>query len=124
MELRYLSFDYSEDTEGTGSFEAMASIWAEQVPAVQAEIVSVLDWAHQAFPDTRAPVAEGGDWDYDLHGLREFSATDQLSYDAATRQLSVQSGPAGKPRHTFTLLLSASPAFSEQFRQRFDLDAC
>ncbi|MEO6320017.1 MAG: hypothetical protein ABIR56_05090, partial [Polaromonas sp.] len=90
MALQYLSFDYSEDTAGTGTFEAMASTWPEQVAAVQVEIVSVLDWSYQAFPDTRGPVAEGGDWDYDLHGLREFTAPELITYDAATGSLDVQ----------------------------------
>lgn len=122
MALHYLSFDYSEDTEGTGSFEAMASIWAEQLPALHAEVECVLNWAHQAFHGTRGPVAEGCDWDYDLHGLREFTAADQISYDAATRRLSVSGGAPGKPRHTLTLLLSGNAAFCDLFRQRFGLD--
>jgi hypothetical protein len=122
MTLHYLSFDYSEDTEGVGSFEAMASTWPEQVPAVHAEIVRVLDWAHDAFPDARGPVAEGGDWDYDLHGVREFTAPEQLGYDAATRQLAVQAGSPGKPRHTVTLLVSGTEAFCSAFRQAFWLE--
>ncbi len=122
MALHYLSFDYSEDTEGVGSFEAMASTWPEQVPAVQAEIVRVLDWAHQAFPATRGPVAEGCDWDYDLHGLREFSVPEQIGYNAATRQLAVQAASPGKPRHAVTLLLSGTDEFCTAFRLEFDLD--
>lgn len=43
MLLHYLNFDYSEDTEGTGTFEAMASVWPDQVAAVHAEIVVVRD---------------------------------------------------------------------------------
>ena len=122
MTLQYLSFDFSEDTEGTGTFEAMASTWPEQVAAVQAEVVRVLRWAHQAFPGTRGPVAEGGDWDYDLHGVREFTAPDRITYNVATGSLDVQAGTPGKPRHTLTLLLSGTDAFCDAFRQRFELD--
>ena len=121
--LHYLSFDCSEDAEGMVSFEAMASVRGEQLPALQSEIVRVLDWAHHAFPGQRGPVADGGDWDYDLHGLREFTAADQISYDPATRQLSVQGGAPSKARHTVTLLVSGSREFSEMFRQQFGLDA-
>ena len=39
MTLDYLDFDYSEDTEGVGVFDAMASTGAEQVAAVRAEVV-------------------------------------------------------------------------------------
>jgi hypothetical protein len=122
MTLNYLSFDYSEDTEGTGSFEAMASVWPEQVAALQAEVVKVLDWAHGAFPGSRGPVAEGCDWDYDLHGMREYSVPEQIAYDAATRRLTAEAGPPGKPRHTLTLLLSGNDGFCLAFRQAFGLD--
>ena len=122
MALQYLSFDYSEDTEGTGTFEAMASTWPEQVGAVQAEIVRVLDWASQAFPGRRGPVAEGGDWDYDLHGVREFTAPERITYDAATGSLDVQAATPGKPRHTVTLLLSGTDEFCSAFRQAFGLE--
>jgi hypothetical protein len=121
MRLDYLSFDYSEDTDGTGTFDAMASVWPEQVAAVHAEIVRVLDWAHGAFPGTRGPVAEGGEWDYDLHGVREFTAPEQLRYDAASRTLTAQAGSPGKPRHTVTLLVSGTDAFCSALRQAFGL---
>ena len=38
MTLDYLDFDYSEDEEGTGTWDAMASVKAERVPALAAEI--------------------------------------------------------------------------------------
>ena len=119
MALQYLSFDFSEDTEGTGVFEAMASTWPEQVAAVQAEVVRVLQWAHHAFPGTRGPVAEGGDWDYDLHGVREFTAPERITFNPANGLLDVQAGAPGKPRHTLTLLLSGTDAFCDAFRQAF-----
>ena len=122
MALQYLSFDYSEDPEGVGSFEAVASTWPEQVAAVHAEIVRVLSWAHQAFSDTRGPVADGGDWDYDLHAAREFTQPEQMDYDAATCTLAIQAGSAGKPRHTVTLLVSGMGEFCSAFRQAFGLE--
>jgi hypothetical protein len=42
LSLRYLNFDYAEGTDGTGTLEAVASIWPEQAPAVHGEIVQVL----------------------------------------------------------------------------------
>ena len=125
MQLHYLNFDYSEDTEGTATFEAMASVWPDQVAAVHAEIVAVLDWAHQAFPGLRGlhdTLADGGQWDYDLHGVCEFTAPQQLRYDAATRQLTAQLEAPGQPRHTVTLLLSASAEFGAAFSQALELE--
>ena len=122
MTLSYLDFEYGEDTEGVGTLEAVASTWPEQVPAVQAEIREVLDWAHATFAGRRGPVGEGGDWDYDLQGMREFTAPETLRYDETSRQLAVQLGPAGKPRHTVTVSLSGTAGFCAAFRQQFGLD--
>ena len=69
----------------------------------------------------RGPVAEGGDWDYDLHSVREFTAPEQISYDAATGSLTMQAGIPAKPRHTVTLLVSARDEFCSAFRQAFGL---
>lgn len=123
MSLRYLHFDYAEGTDGTGTLEAMASVWPEQVQAVHAEVVQALAWAHAEFPGRRGPLDEGFDWDYDLHGVQELTAPEVLRYDEQTCQLRVLAGPAGKPRHTLTLSLGGTPAFCEVFIQRFGLGA-
>ena len=120
--LAYLEFDYHEDGAGVGSFEAMASVWPPQLPALLAEITEVLDWAHAGFHGDRGPVEEGHDWDYELQGSQEVTAPQTLHYDQARGRLELSLGPAGAPRHTLTLTLSGSPAFCEAFRQRFGID--
>jgi len=122
MDLNYLDFDYSEDSEGVGTFDAMASTWPDQVAAVQAEVAQVLDWAHASFPDRRGPLDEGGEWDYDLQGQQEFSAPEIIAYDEVARRFTVQVGPAGRPRHTVTLAISGTAAFCAAFREQFGLD--
>lgn len=122
MDLNYLDFDYGEDSEGVGTFDAMASTWPEQVAAVHAEIAQVLDWAHANFPDRRGPLDEGGEWDYDLQGQQEFSASEAIAYDEVARRFTVQVGPAGRPRHTVSLSISGTAAFCAAFRERFGLD--
>lgn len=121
MSLRYLHFDYAEGTDGVGTLEAMASTWPEQVQAVHAEVVQVLEWAHAEFAGRRGPLDEGFDWDYDLHGVQELTVPEGLHYDEQTHRLSVEAGPAGKPRHTLTLSLGGTPAFCAAFIQRFGL---
>jgi hypothetical protein len=121
MTLHYLDFDYSEDTGGIGTFEAMASTGALQLPALQAEIARVLDWAHAAFAGTRGPVDEGGEWDYDLQAQQEFTVPEHMAYDPDTRRFSVHPGTAGMPRHTVTLSLSGTGGFCDAFRQQFGL---
>ncbi len=101
MSLQFLDFDYSEDGQGGGSFDAMASVRQAQLAAVRAEIAEVLDWAETTFAGQRAPLDEGGEWDMDL----------QERLDGAT-----------PPWHVLTLAISSSAAFCAAFRQRFGMD--
>ncbi len=66
MTLHYLIFDASDDSEGTGSWEAMASVRAADVPAVLAEVQAVLTAAERHAPGPRGPLDEGGVWDADV----------------------------------------------------------
>jgi hypothetical protein len=122
MALNYLDFDYCEDEQGWGTFDAVASTQAPQVAAVQAEIAQVLDWAHTAFPNLRAPLDEGGEWDFNLQGQQEWSAHEVLHYHPQTHQFSSHLNPAGPARHTVTLSLSGSVQFCDALRQQFGLD--
>lgn len=63
--LQFLIFDASDDGEGTGSWEAMASVRAADLPAVLAEVQTVLDAANSDAPGPRGPLDEGGAWDTD-----------------------------------------------------------
>ena len=65
MTLQYLIFDASDDGEGTGTWDAMASVRAEHLPAVRKEVQTVLAWAEAHSPGLRAPLDEGGAWDAD-----------------------------------------------------------
>lgn len=120
--LHYLSFDYSEDEHGHGSFEAMASVPTHRVGGLHEEIAMVLDWAHEAFADMRGPLEEGGEWDYHLEGQQEWSANETIRYDEVTGRFRSQLSTPGEPRHTVTLSVSGSAQFCEAFRERFGLD--
>ncbi len=71
MSLQYLMFDASDDGEGNGSWEAMASVRAPQLPALRAEVQAVLAWAQAHSPGQRGPLEEGGVWDADQHTQTE-----------------------------------------------------
>ena len=120
MTLNYLDFDYSEDTEGVGVFDAMATVGAQQVGALHAEIEQVLAWAHDAFRGRRGAVGEGGEWDYDLQGMQEVTVPETLEFDENARQLHVRAGPAVAPRHTVTVAISGTPDFCAAFRDQFE----
>ena len=97
--MNFLEFDYSEDPQGGGLFDAMAAVRPDQVAAVRADIAQVLDWAHAAFPEMRAPLDEGGEWDFDLQEQEEDDRW-----------------------HRLTLSVSGSPQFCAAFRQRFEAE--
>ncbi|UVH60146.1 hypothetical protein NWF24_12255 [Variovorax paradoxus] len=99
-ELRYLDFDYSEDTEGHGTFDAMASTTPDKTPEVQAEIAQVLAWAEATFPNARGALEEGAMWDYDLQQMQEEDARFV----------------------THTLSLSGTADFCAALREQFALD--
>jgi hypothetical protein len=65
MPPHYLIFDASDDGEGTGSWEAMASVRSANLPAVLAEVQYVLAWAEKHSPGQRGPLDDGGAWDAD-----------------------------------------------------------
>lgn len=66
MNLQYLIFDASDDGEGTGTWEAMASVRAADLPAVLAEAQAVLAAAERRAHGPRGPLDEDGVWDADV----------------------------------------------------------
>ena len=119
--LDYLDFDVSDEADGSCSFDAMASVGPQQLAAVHAEIIDVLDWAHAAFAGQRAPLDDGGAWDFDLQSLQEWSVPETLTYDEASGSLHVHAGAPGAPRHTVSLSIVGSADFCDAFRAQFDL---
>lgn len=120
MALDYLDFDYSEDEEGTGTWDAMASVSAARVPALAAEIEQVLLWASRDFTGRQGAIDEGGDWDYDLQAQDDAGATLPVSFDARSGSLQLAASATG--RTTVTLSLSGSSWFGEALRSAFELD--
>ena len=75
MPLQYLIFDASDDGADTGTWEAMASVQAEQLPRLMGEVQQVLDWACAHSPGPRGPLDDGGVWDADVHTQQDGSRT-------------------------------------------------
>ena len=121
MTLHFLDFDYSEDEEGTGTFDAMASAAPAQVAALHAEVAAILAWAHAHFPDTCGPSEDGGVWQYDLQGVQEVATPVALDFDAALGRMIAKPGNPSPPRFTLTLSLSGNADFCVALRQAFDL---
>ena len=124
MTLDYLDFDYSEDEEGTGTWDAMASVKAERVPALAAEIAQLLRWANQQFSGRQGAAEDGFDWDYDLQLAEDSAAQGHIGFDESSRSLRVDVHPGVMPasRHTVTLTVSGTPVFCRALREAFGLD--
>lgn len=121
MHLNYLDFDYSEDADGTGTLDAMASVSPAQVPALHAEISAVLAWAHGQWPEACAPLEDGGVWHYDLQGSQESSVPLALLYDEAAGTIHSTAGTPGPPRTTITFTLSGTADFCAALRNDFNI---
>jgi hypothetical protein len=119
MQLQYLDFDFSDEDTGRGSFDAMASVLPDRLPALLAEIAAVLRWAVGAFGPGGA-LGDEGEWDYDLQGVIEPGAPLTISFDQGSGEVSLTPA-SGTARTTLTLTLSGSAAFCEAFRERFEV---
>ena len=122
MTLSYLDFNYSEDEDGLGTFDAMASVSLAQLPALHAEISAVLAWAHLHWPDACGPSEDGGEWQYDLQGVQEVSTPLVLTWDGTARQLHAEAGSPALPRTTLTLTVSGSADFCAALREAFAIE--
>jgi hypothetical protein len=118
MQLHYLDFDFSDEDTGRGSFDAMASVLPDRLPALLAEIAAVLDWATGAFGPGGA-LEDEGEWDYEVQGIIEPGTPLKVTYDEGSGEVSLVPAAAAA-RTTLTVTLSSSPAFCEAFRERFE----
>lgn len=127
MTLPYLDFDYSEDTEGNGNFDAMASVTNDRQGALYADILEVMHWACSHFGAPDCAIEDGGAWLYDLQAALDDTAPQPLEFDASRGTLQPQplastSAPQGHHRLTITFSLSGNATFCEAFRSRFAVD--
>jgi len=113
MPLDYLIFDPTDEEDGACSFDALASVLPDRLPALLREVQAVLAWAQGAFG---GPDADG-EWDYELQATDEGGELVAISYDAARTQVAVPQPPAG--RITLGLTVRGSAAFADAFRAAF-----
>lgn len=118
-ELHYLDFDFSDEESGRGSFDAMASVLPDRLPALLAEIAAVLQWAFGTFEAGGAEEDES-EWGYELQGVAEPDTPLNAVYDEDRGAVTLTPDSA-QARTTLTLTLSGSPAFCDAFRERFGL---
>ena len=121
MELQFLDFDVSEDADGSVVFDALASVPAAQLARLHGEVKAVLGWAYQAFPGARAPLDDGGEWDFLLDGAIETRTPQALRYDSDTGEIASEAGTPGPGRFSISLAISGTAAFGEALREAFGI---
>ncbi|NML16797.1 hypothetical protein [Azohydromonas caseinilytica] len=122
MELQYLTFDFSEADDGSGGFDAMASVPPRALPALEEEIAQVLDWAYAHFPEGPGPLDESFTWDVDLQATSESSTQQRVRYVPGARRFERESMGSETLRHTLTLTLAGNADFCAAFRDAFIRD--
>ncbi|MDH0381248.1 hypothetical protein [Comamonas aquatica] len=122
MALDYLDFDYSEDEDGNGTWDAMASVADSRWAALLEEVRQVLHWASHDFRGRRAPLEDGGDWDYDLSAQDDdHGCALRIRWDRAGDAVQAEAPKPGG-YGTVTLTLTGNTAFGDALRQAFDLE--
>ncbi|MBE7941092.1 MULTISPECIES: hypothetical protein [Ramlibacter] len=119
MELHYLDFEFSDEAQGRGSFDALASVAPVRLPALLAEVSAVLRWAARHFGPAGA-LEDEGDWDFDLQAHAEpGGAALALEATGDTGEWRLAAGAQPWDRCTLGLTLGGSEGFCRAFREAF-----
>lgn len=122
MALDYLDFEYSEDEDGNGTWDAMASVADSRWSALLEEVRQVLHWANHSFRGHRAPLDEGGDWDFDLSAQDDDNGRAlRVRWNGQSASMEADTPQAGSYT-TLTLTLTGNAAFGEALRHAFELE--
>ncbi|VTU13678.1 hypothetical protein [Variovorax sp. RA8] len=115
MPLEYLLFDMTDEETGACSFDAMASVLADRLPALIHEVETVLAWACRNF-GAPSSVEESGEWDFELQAVAEHDVPLEVTYDRERATVSIPRVPG---RVTLALTLTGSRAFAAAFTETF-----
>jgi hypothetical protein len=125
MELQYLEFDCSEDTEGVVCWDALAQPAASHTAALLREVTQLLAWASHFNPQGPGPLDEGADWDFDLQvhlhkPHSQHSTPAQAHWQAEQQTLNILPAPGPEDRVELSLSLSGTPAFAQALREHWN----
>jgi hypothetical protein len=125
MELQYLEFDCSEDTEGVVCWDALAQPAASHTAALLREVTQLLSWANRFSPQGPGPLDEGADWDFDLqiqlhHPNSPHRTPAQAHWQAEQQTLNIHPAPGPEDRAELSLSLSGTPAFAQALREHWN----
>lgn len=119
MDLQFLEFDCSEDSEGVVCWDALAQPAARHQAAMVQEVTQLLAWAHAFSPQSPGPLEDGAEWDFDLHMQAPTSAI-QAHWHAGENRLVFCPVPPPNEVISLSLSISGTAAFAEAFRAQWN----
>lgn len=120
MDLQFLEFDCSEDSEGVVCWDGLAQPAARHRAAMVQEVTQLLAWAHAFSPQTPGPLEDGAEWDFDLH-LHAPTSAIQAHWQAKDNILVFSPVPAENDEIRLSLSISGTAAFAEAFRAQWNV---
>ena len=121
MTFDYLDFEFSDDETGSCTWDALASVNADRVPALAAEIEQLLRWASQRFAGRQGALDEGADWDDDLQAQDDEGSALPVQFDSHLGRLQLAAAAVG--RTTVSLSLSGTRQFGQALQEKFEPDS-
>lgn len=122
MNLQYLEFDCSEDTEGIVCWDALAQPAAAHTPALLHEVTQLLAWACRLGLPGPGPLDEGADWDFDLQVRLHTgpqSTPARAMFHATHGILQLDPQPHARQTLELSLSISGTPGFADAFRHQW-----
>jgi hypothetical protein len=121
MNLQFLEFDCSEDSQGLVCWDALAQPAAHHIPALLEEVRQLLIWAHHFGPQAPGPLEDGADWDFDLQ-IRCGNMQVNCLWQSADGKLELSPQPASGEEIVLSLSISGTPEFAQAFRDQWNTD--
>ncbi len=118
--LQFLMFELLDADEHSHTWEAMASVAPQRVPAVLADVMRVLAWAQGQLGTDPQSLDDGGDWDALLQIQADQHAPHTLAWHPATGCATPPALPPGTQWVAVTLTLVASAALADAVQQQLD----
>jgi hypothetical protein len=119
MDLQFLEFDRSEDSQGVVCWDALAKPAARHTPALLEEVKLLLVWAHHFGLQAPGPLEDGADWDYDLQ-IRCGNMQLHCRWQSAQEKLELSPKLLSNEAIVLSLSISGTPEFAQAFRDQWN----
>ncbi|PIT73156.1 hypothetical protein [Limnohabitans sp. G3-2] len=118
MDLQFLEFDCSEDSQGVVCWDALAQPAARHTPALLEEVRLLLAWAHRFSSQAPGPLEDGADWDFDLQ-VHGGNRPVHCLWHSTQEKLELSPPASATEEIALSLSISGTPAFAHAFREQW-----